>query len=211
MAQPVQTYGTLITNVGAAAFVNAQAAGTDVSMANLVVGDGNGNPVTPSQAQTALVNQVWSVPITSVTQDPVNTNQLIVEAVIPASVGGFTVRELGIKAADGTLLFVGNFPATEKPVLAQGVGRDLNLKMVVVVGSAASVTLTIDPSVVLATNQAIANAIAAHEAKTDPHPQYLTKAEADAFYDVLGAANLPNILAQLRGDRARRYYNASGM
>ena len=31
-------------------------------------------------------------------------------------------------------------------------------------------------------------AVSAHEALTDPHPQYLTEAEGDAAYDALGAA-----------------------
>ena len=33
-----------------------------------------------------------------------------------------------------------------------------------------------------------AAAVGAHEALTDPHPQYLTPAEGDAAYDALGAA-----------------------
>ena len=48
-------------------------------------------------------------------------------------------------------------------------------------GNNSTATPTVDPSVSIAINQSVANAIAAHEAKPDPHPQCL-KGELD--YDM---------------------------
>lgn len=186
-----QTYYTLLTEIGAAEWVNAEVGGVDVPVTHLAIGDGLGNPVIPAETMTGLVNEVHRVPITSITADINNPNWLIFEAVILAAVGGWTIREIGLIGGNGVgnkLLAIGNFPATYKPVLIEGAAKDLVIRLIVQVSNASVVNLTIDPSVVVATNQAIANAVAAHEAKIDPHPVYLTKAEADAFYDSLGIA-----------------------
>lgn len=201
-----QTYYTLLTLIGAAAWVNAEVGGTDVPVSHLALGDGNGNPVTPTEAMTALVHEVHRVPITSVTADVANPNWLVFEAVIPAAVGGWTIREIGLIGGGGEgnhLLSVGNFPATYKPVLAEGAAKDLVIRMVIQVSNATVVQLTIDPSVVVATNQAITNAVAAHEAKAEAHAQYIKTSQKGAANGVapLGAdnmvplANLPPAIA----------------
>lgn len=187
-----QTYYTLLTHIGAAAWVNAEVGGTDVNVSHLALGDGNGNPVTPTEAMASLVHEVHRVPITSVTADVENPNWLVFEAVIPAAVGGWTIREIGLIGGSGEgnhLLAIGNFPATYKPVLAEGAAKDLVIRMVIQVSNATVVQLTIDPSVVVATNQAITNAVAAHEAKADPHVQYIKISQKGAANGVAPLVN----------------------
>lgn len=179
------SFYTLLTAIGAADFINAQAGGTTVPFTHLALGDGNGAAVMPLESMTALVHEVHRVPISSVTADAGNPNWLVIEAVVPTTVGGWTVREIGLIGGGGAgnkLLAIGNFPDTYKPLLVEGSGRDLVVRMIVQVGNASVVQLTIDPSVALATNQSIANAVAAHEAKADPHPVYLNQARGDARY-----------------------------
>ena len=103
-----QTYYTLLTAVGAAALTNSLAAGTTVALTHLALGDGAGNPVTPTEAATALMREVHRVPITSVTADPENPSWLVIEAVVPSTVGGWTVRELGLIAAGNALIAIGH-------------------------------------------------------------------------------------------------------
>lgn len=169
------SFYTLLTAIGAADFINAQAGGTTVPFTHLALGDGNGAAVIPLESMTALVHEVHRVPISSVTADVENPSWLVIEAVVPTTVGGWTVREIGLigGGAGNKLLAIGNFPDTYKPLLAEGSGRDLVVRMIVHVGNASVVQLTVDPSVALATNQSIANAVAAHEAKADPHAQYI--------------------------------------
>lgn len=181
-----QTYYTLLTQIGAAEWVNAELGQTHVPVTHLALGDGNGNPVIPTEAMTTLVHEVHRVPISSITPDVDNAHWLIFEAVVPANVGGWTIREIGLIGGNGAgnkLLSIGNFPATYKPVLAEGAAKDLIVRLIIEVGNASVVTLTVDPSVSIASNQSVANAIAGHEAKPDPHPQYLKGSpDCDIYY-----------------------------
>lgn len=179
---------TIPTNLGLAAEANAHANDTVVPWTHLAVGDGNISAVASPQAMTQLVHEVHRVPISSKTRHVDNPNWIVIEAVLPANKGGFTIREQGLIGDGGKLLFVGNFPETYKPVVeTENASRDMTIRMVVEVTHAATVSLVVDPSVAVATNQTVVNAIAQHEAKADPHPQYLTKAEADPLYAPAGA------------------------
>jgi microcystin-dependent protein len=144
------TYQTLVTNYGQAALASAISGGTTVQLSTLVVGDGNGSATTPSALQTALVNQVHSVSLNSVSVDPLNPNYIIAEAVIPSSVGGWTIREAGLKDLTGNLFAVANYADTFKPVVASGTAADLVIRFIFQVSNTAAVTLLIDPSVVMA-------------------------------------------------------------
>lgn len=166
---------TLPTLIGSAEFVNAKAAGLDVPFTHMAVGDGNGADVTPRESMTALVNERHRVPISSITPHATYPTWMVVEAVLPSSVGGWEVREnaiIGGLGAGGKMLIVGNCPTSYKPLLAEGAVRDMVIRMIVQVTGNASVQLILDPSVAVATSQTVANAIALHEAKADPHPQY---------------------------------------
>lgn len=215
-------YYTLLTAIGAAELVNAQASGVTVPLTHLAIGDGNGALPAFTEATATLAHEVHRVPVSSITADMDNPNWLVVEAVLPAAIGGWTAREVGLiggVGAGGKLIAVGTFPATYKPVLAEGSARDLVVRMIVQVGNASAVQLTVDPSVAVATNQSIANAIAAHEAKANPHPQYMRAIDGAALILAhVGTAdphtqyyNAARLAAHLSNKRAQRYYFASGM
>ncbi|QOQ84351.1 phage tail protein [Comamonas thiooxydans] len=143
---------TLLTKTGEALHANAQITQTTVPWTHLAIGDGGGNPVVPKQEQTGLVREVTRVPITSIAPDPNNPNWMVVEAVLPNNVGGWTVRETAIMGTPGgaQCIAVGNYPDTYKPVLAEGSVREMVLRMVVAVIGAGTVNLVIDPAVAIA-------------------------------------------------------------
>lgn len=173
---PAQSFYTLLTQIGAAEIVNAHASGTTLPITHVSIGDGSGAVTIPTEAQTALVNEVHRVPASAISVDAENPNWLVIEAVVPANIGGWTIREIGLVGGDGAggkLLAVGNFPATYKPMVNEGAAKDLVIRLIVEVSNASVVTLLINPAVVVATVQAINNAVAAHELKPNPHPQYL--------------------------------------
>lgn len=180
-------YYALLTNVGAAKLANATALGEQVEITQMAVGDGNGVLPTPNPAQTALVHELRRAPLNTLTIDPVNTNQIIAEQVIPEDVGGWWIREIGLYDSKGDLIAIANCAETYKPLLQEGSGRVQVIRVILIVSSTQAVTLKIDPSVVLATRQYVDDAViqvkaysdqqlAAHIAAADPHKQYAPKA-----------------------------------
>lgn len=185
-------YYALLTNVGAAKLANATALGEQVEITQMAVGDGNGALPTPNPAQTALVHELRRAPLNTLTIDPVNTNQIIAEQVIPEDVGGWWIREIGLYDSYGDLIAIANCAETYKPLLQEGSGRVQVIRVILIVSSTQAVTLKIDPSVVLATRQYVDDQIiqvkayvdqqlAAHIAASDPHQQYLLEADIDKY------------------------------
>ena len=166
MAQKFQSIVTLAGQVRIAAAVQG---GGKTDIITMVVGDGNGAPTTPNAAQTRLVNEVWRVKLNSLKVGEKNKNWLIAEAIAPASVGGFWMRELGLLASDGTLMAVCNMAETYKPTLEQGSGRTQTLRMVLSVTDTSAVTLLIDDSISLATEEYVNDRLAEHEQSRN-HP-----------------------------------------
>lgn len=144
---------TLLTNIGLAKIAAAVANDEQIQLTNMVLGDGNGNPTTPSADQTALVRQVYSGAINRLTVDTENPNYVIAELVVQPTVGGWTVHEVGIADIDGDLIAVGNFPATYKPTDAEGSTRDLVIRMVIQTSNASAISLITDLNIVVATRQ----------------------------------------------------------
>ncbi|WP_072014086.1 phage tail protein [Pectobacterium odoriferum] len=162
-------YFVLLTNIGAAKLANATVLGSHLDITHMAVGDGGGTLPTPNPAQTALINEKRRAGINTLSVDPVNTNQIIAEQVIPENEGGFWIREIGLFDADGDLVAIGNCAETYKPLLQEGSGRIQTVRMILIVSSTDAVTLKIDPAVVLATRGYVDDAINAHE-KSRKHP-----------------------------------------
>ena len=126
-------------------------AGTPLAISAMAFGDGGGAAVTPAENRAALVGEVHRRAVNSVTRDGDNENWIVVECVLPPDVGGWTIREVGLYDTDGDLVGYGNFPDTYKPVLAEGSGKELIVRLYLEITSSAHVTLQINPSVVNAT------------------------------------------------------------
>lgn len=146
-----QVYGTMCTDIGNAAIANSVLTGTKVNFAQIVVGDGNGTPYVPVSGQTSLKHQVWSGAIAEVTQDPDQMNRMILHAVLPSSVGGWVMREIGVLDDKGQLLAVGNTPEIPKEVVTSGAIMEMDLYIYISVVDARGVNVIIDPTVIIAT------------------------------------------------------------
>lgn len=176
-------YFAILTNQGAARLANATALGTKLNLTQMAVGDANGTLPTPDPAQTKLVNQKRIAPLNLLAVDPNNTSQIIAEQIIPENEGGFWIREIGLYDDDGILIAVANCPETYKPQLQEGSGRTQTIRMILIVSSTSSISLKIDPSIVLATRQYVDDKIIEvksyaddqmkkHIATDNPHKQY---------------------------------------
>jgi len=145
-----QEFYTLLTNSGIQALIIAKAENKDIKLSKMAVSD---NENLPSQDMTILEDEKYRFDINSIFVDEVNPHHLILEAVIPASVGGFYVCSIGIYTDDGVLFAVGKLPKTYKPLLEQGASKDLTIKVVLEISNSANVTLKVDDGVVLATKE----------------------------------------------------------
>ncbi|WP_311043276.1 phage tail protein, partial [Citrobacter portucalensis] len=203
-------YFALLTNIGAAKLANATALGAQVEITQMAVGDGNGALPTPNPAQTALVHELRRAQLNMLTVDPVNTNQIIAEQVIPEDAGGWWIREIGLFDKDGDMIAVANCAETYKPQLQEGSGRVQVIRVILIVSSTEAVTLKIDPSVVLATRKYVDDAVIEvkayaddlmkkHVAAANPHKQY--PLIANALKEMVDAGLVNQILQNLGIDR----------
>ncbi|EDT9507030.1 phage tail protein [Salmonella enterica] len=163
-------FKTIITDYGKQRLIAAMSpGGTKLTLTQMAVGDGGGNPTNPDTTSTALVNEVWRAAVNSVTVDKTHSNIIIVELLIPAEVGGFWIREAGIYDEFNKLVAVCSLPASEKPLLEQGSGRAQTVRMTLVISDMSTINITIDSTTIMATNEYVDNSLEEHE-KSRNHP-----------------------------------------
>lgn len=193
MANSTTQFGGFLTNVGVAQQANSAALGLPWNITHMLIGDAGGEPgvapdPTPKPTQAGLVRQVHRAPLNALFQSPADPSVLVAELVLPPEIGGWWVRELGLEDAAGNLVAVAKPPPSYKPLLVQGSGRTQTIRMHVVFGNVANITLKIDPSIVLATRDYVdkareaaelyaRNQLKAHVEAADPHTQYLRRAD----------------------------------
>lgn len=177
---------TLLTEIGAAKLASAAALGVPLKITQMAVGDGGGVLPTPSAQQTRLIAEKRRADLNMLYIDPQNSSQIIAEQVIPETEGGWWISEVGLFDDTGALIAVGNCPKSYKPQLAEGSGRTQTVRMVLITSSTDTITLKIDPAVVLATRKYVDDKVlelkvyvddlmAKHLAAADPHSQYAPK------------------------------------
>ena len=149
----------ILTNVGAAKLANANALGLPWKLAALGVGDSNETNPMPSATQTKLINERRRAPLNQLMIDPVNPAVIIAEQIIPADVGGWWVREIGLYDEDDDLVAVANCAPSYKALMDQGSARTLIVRMSLIVSSTGNIVLKIDPAVVLATREYVDQSI----------------------------------------------------
>ncbi|MBW7589828.1 phage tail protein [Enterobacter kobei] len=163
-------YKTVITKAGAVKLAAATVPdGKKVNFTAMAIGDGGGTLPVPDPNQTKLVHEVWRHALNKISQDKKNKNYVVAELLIPPETGGFWMREMGLYDDTGTLIAVGNMAESYKPALAEGSGRAQTVRMVIMVSDIESVELTIDTSMVMATQDYVDDKLAEHE-QSRRHP-----------------------------------------
>lgn len=165
----MSNFGAILTNAGAAKLANAIALGVPLKLTQMAVGDGNGQPVTPDPAMTAIPGEKRRAAINTLFADPLAASQLVAEQIIPDDVGGWWIRCVGLYDDSNTLIAIANVPDTYKPLLTSGAGRTQIIRMVLIVSDTNSVELKIDPAVVLSTRKYVDDVMATHKQSRD-HP-----------------------------------------
>ncbi|EAA7245191.1 phage tail protein [Salmonella enterica subsp. salamae] len=160
---------TLLTDRGMAKIASALADKKQIHLQKMAVGDSGGQYYEPTASQTKLRHEVWRGEMNTLTTAPNNPNWLIAELVLPEDVGGWYVREVGVFDDEGELIAIGKFPESYKPLLPGGCGKQVCIRLIMEVSNTTAVTLTVDPSIVLATRDYVDSLLDEHEHSTN-HP-----------------------------------------
>ncbi len=144
------TYYCILTVTGQNKLAAAQANQIPLPITQFCVGDSNGLYYDPTSNETALVHEVWRGNVNRVYVHATNPSWIVVEAMIPANVGGFDIREAGVLDDTGALIAIAKYPLTNKPAPGSGSEKDLYVRMIFQVTNATNVQQTIDGSLVLA-------------------------------------------------------------
>lgn len=187
MSTTTRKFKTIITDTGAQKLAQAAAPdGKPVRLTHMAVGDGGGTLPTPDSKQTRLVHEVWRHTVNRVTLDATHQNRIIAELVIPPETGGFWVREIGVFDEHGDLIAVGNTAESYKPTVAEGSGRAQTFRTILTVSSTATVDLTVDNTMVMATVDYVDDKLKEHE-QSRRHPD--ASLTAKGFTQLSSATN----------------------
>lgn len=106
----------ILTNLGEELASNGFLTGVFPKITKVMFGDGNGVMVTPDKAMIDLVNPIQLGIGTSIARLG-NPNRLYIYTQIPSTIGGITIREVGLFTDDNKLIAVGgNFEKVKPPV-----------------------------------------------------------------------------------------------
>lgn len=152
----------------------------------MAVGDGGGTLPTPDSKQTRLVHEVWRHTVNRIILDATHQNRIIAELVIPPETGGFWIREIGVFDEHGDLIAVGNTAESYKPAVAEGSGRAQTFRTILTVSSTATVALTVDNTMVMATVDYVNDKLKEHE-QSRRHPD--ASLTAKGFVQLSSATN----------------------
>ncbi|EHS3403208.1 phage tail protein [Escherichia coli] len=187
MSTTTRKFKTVITDTGAKKLAQAAAPdGKPVRLTHMAVGDGGGALPTPDSKQTRLVHEVWRHTVNRVILDATHQNRIIAELVIPPETGGFWIREIGIFDEHGDLIAVGNTAESYKPTVAEGSGRAQTFRTILTVSSTATVALTVDNTMVMATVDYVDDKLKEHE-QSRRHPD--ASLTAKGFVQLSSATN----------------------
>ncbi|RIF63932.1 tail fiber protein [Shigella boydii] len=187
MSTTTRKFKTIITNTGAKKLAQVAAPdGKPVRLTHMAVGDGGGTLPTPDSKQTRLVHEVWRHTVNRVILDATHQNRIIAELVIPPETGGFWIREIGVFDEHGDLIAVGNTAESYKPAVAEGSGRAQTFRTILTVSSTATVALTVDNTMVMATVDYVDDKLKEHE-QSRRHPD--ASLTAKGFVQLSSATN----------------------
>ncbi|HGD7755636.1 TPA: tail fiber protein, partial [Escherichia coli] len=187
MSTTTRKFKTVITDTGEKKLAQAATPdGKPVRLTHMAVGDGGGTLPTPDSKQTRLVHEVWRHTVNRVILDATHQNRIIAELVIPPETGGFWIREIGVFDEHGDLIAVGNTAESYKPTVAEGSGRAQTFRTILTVSSTATVALTVDNTMVMATVDYVNDKLKEHE-QSRRHPD--ASLTARGFVQLSSATN----------------------
>ncbi|TMO64197.1 phage tail protein [Pseudoalteromonas aurantia] len=147
-------YWTLLTRAGREKVLAAIANKHTVKISEFAVGDGQ-----ITHTSDDLSNLKYRSHTSSLKQLTNNNALIEVVGVVPATEGGFYVREAAFYTDDGQAFAIINYPETYKPAAADNAAAELGIKAVIDVVNAQVISEKIDPSVIYATKEWVSDQV----------------------------------------------------
>lgn len=118
-----------------------------LDITHIAYGDGDGSAVVANGNETALVNELARHPLDFLKLDPSVTDntQYLAGYAIPKTVGGFTIREVGLFDATGLVVYAA-WPESYKPLITEGAATELTLTVALRVNQADTVNVIVSSS-----------------------------------------------------------------
>ncbi len=154
-----------LTNIGLEKQINCLLNGAQYGIKYIAVGDGNGSVPTPTNEDTKLVNEVWRGEVTEIINE---SPKFTAVAYIPADVGDFIIREIGLFDENNNLLFVSQMDETPKKSTNSGLVKQIGLKLVFELQNGLS-AIIIDPSTVTASTNYVSENFQKLSEKSKPN------------------------------------------
>ncbi|MBR6127891.1 phage tail protein [bacterium] len=139
-----ELFYSIITNQGIDLINTALADNTKLDLAFIAVGDSNGEYYEPQCSQTQLVNEKYRMNVTEV-------SNLTAQGMIPADIGGFYIREVGLFDKFNRLILVAKQPETYKPLELEGSTKEMWIKVIIRAINSDVLELKVDKSMQYAT------------------------------------------------------------
>ena len=172
-----------LTNAGIAAENNSIQLNRSLNVTEMVFGSGLLPDASDPRAQTAMINEEYAVPC-AMLFDVESPTLLVFKGDLPADVGGFHINEVGIRLEDGTIYGYARGKGDYKPTLEQGATDSVRYAVEMYTENADIVVAKIDLSNVYAdyedieaTKKYADDKDKAHVDASNPHTQYLTRAD----------------------------------
>ena len=166
-----ETFTNKLTIKGQQKKAVAEANNIGLNITTFQVGDGNGAYYEPTESQTALKNTKYTGSFTAGTQSQIIVNssainEVLYKCFIPADVGGFTIRELGLFDNDGDLILICKLPAQDKFSLSSGLYQPLTFTPKIIYTNPTTSAVLTPTSQVVPTVTQVINMITEYAPKT---------------------------------------------
>ena len=151
-----EIFQNILTIIGQQKKAAAEVGVAALNITHFKVGDSNGQYYTPTENQTDLVNTKYTANFVAGTQsqiiiNPTALNEVLYKCFIPADVGGFTVRELGLFDANNDLILICKLPAQDKFALESGLYQPLTFTPKIIYTNPATQAVLTPSSQIIAT------------------------------------------------------------
>jgi len=156
----------IITADGIDALASAESTGVKLQATHMAVGDGNGNAAAHTSESPSLINERWRGELQEIKKK--NAGEVEFTAHVPFTVGDWYVREVAIYAGD-VLLAIGSHPEVWKPAPEAPDKLELLICAPVVFGNTDNISVTVDSTKVLASQEHVAEEIAKHNDSGTAH------------------------------------------